>query len=378
MTYSKGIDISNLACAPIPKVRIGFVGLGYRGMANIRRYFIIPDIEIVAVCDINPEAVGNAVTEIENSLGYKPWQYNATELLLKDASRILDLIIVSTDWASHATIACAVMNAGVHVAVEVPLAPTIAECNRVVATAERTRKHCILLENCCYDPFALRTLELVKSGKIGEVTHCEGAYIHCLKDRYAGNRWFEKEWMSHKGNPYPTHAIGPICQLMDINRNDTLSTLVAMTGHDSDGIPTVNTTLITTTRGRTIMLQHDIMTPRPYSRIQTVCATRGYVSKYPLPTVTATEAGTLTGTDAERFLDNYRGEIENSYSSDGIRLGVENMMNYYMDRRLIDLLRNGAPMDISVYDAALWSAVAELSAESSCHGGKPVAVPSFR
>lgn len=347
-------------------------------MANIRRYFIIPHVEIVAVCDINPEAVGNAVTEIENSLGYKPWKYNTTELLLKDASRILDLIIVSTDWASHATIACAVMNAGVHVAVEVPLAPTIAECNRVVATAEHTRKHCILLENCCYDPFALRTLELVKSGKIGEVTHCEGAYIHCLKDRYAGNRWFEKEWMSHKGNPYPTHAIGPICQLMDINRNDTLSTLVAMTGHDSDGIPTVNTTLITTTRRRTIMLQHDIMTPRPYSRIQTVCATRGYVSKYPLPTVTAPEAGTLTGTDAERFLDNYRGEIENSYSSDGIMLGVENMMNYYMDRRLIDLLRSGAPMDISVYDAALWSAVAELSAESSCHGGKPVAVPSFR
>ena len=193
------------------------------------------------------------------------------------------------------------MQQGKHVCVEVPAATTIDECWQLVETSERTKKHCIILENCCYDFFELLTLNMARQGLFGEIVHGEGAYIHTLltdnfsKDKYY-DMWRLKENFRN-GNLYPTHGLGPIAQVMDINRGDKMDYLVAMSGNDFQMAAmanelaskddfykpyagktyrgNMNTTIIKTSKGRTIKLQHDVTSPNIYSRIHKVSGTKG-------------------------------------------------------------------------------------------------------
>ncbi len=386
-----------LACPPIPLVRIALIGLGARGMKTLERYAYIPGAQIVCLADLDARRVEAAQQTLR--LTGRPAALGLTGPgAWREACRLpgADLVYICTEWSTHATMAIEAMNCGKHAAVEVPAATTLEECRRLVRTAETTRRHCFMAENCCYDLFALQTLEIHRQGLLGHITHLEGAYIHDLTPQTTdttphtpGTRhgWMERSCALHGGNPYPTHGIGPMAQLLSLHEPDPMERLVSLTarGIVDPADPNrpvrgrVNTSIIQTRRGTTLMLQLDVTTPRPYSRLQTVCGTHGYLQKYPLPTVCTPETpGILTGEAALSYMDRFSTSPAALLWKQGHSLRVPNEMNYAMDARLIHCLRHGHPLDISVYDAAEWSALAELTRRSAQQGGMPVQIPQFR
>ena len=374
--------VLQLSCEPLPIVRIGFIGLGNRGMATLRRYLVIDGVEITALCDINPSHLADAASLLHVDGKHAPILLDAEDGWKQMCQRNdIDLIYICTDWLTHAPMACYAMEQGKHVAIEVPAATTVEECWRLVDTAERTRRHCFMLENCCYDTFHQATLTMVEKGMLGTLTHLEGAYIHDLRDKYDADG--PKGWMArlcgeHKGNPYPTHGIGPVCQLLNIHRGDKLDYLVSLTpATDVPHDVCVNNTLIRTVNGKTILLQYDVTTPRPYSRMQTVCGTRGFVQKYPRRCIMFDGEEPVKGDAVEPIVAKYTKSHIARIQDEGYRIGVPNIMNYTMDRRLIECLREGIPLDMDVYDAAEWSCIAELSEQSALGGGIPIKIPDF-
>ena len=317
---------------PIPHVRIALIGLGQRGMKTLERYAYIQGASIVCIADIdaqkleqaNQALVATHRQEARTYCGAEAWR----EICKQDD---IDLVYICTDWSTHCKIAVTAMEAGKHVAVEVPAAETVEECWQLVNTAERTQRHCFMTENCCYDNFALATLEMKRQGLLGEITHCEGAYIHRIENLSAS--WMEQSCAQHGGNPYPTHGIGPIGQLLGLHRTDRMDYLVSLT---SDGQNKVNSTLIRTVNGVSILLQLDVTTPRPYSRLQTVCGTKGFIQKYPLPTIQLDgEEAPTVGEDALRKAESYFDSETAKLWQKGHKLKVPNEMNFTMDSRLI-------------------------------------------
>lgn len=383
-------SVINLACEPIPLVRIGLIGLGGRGMKTLERYVYITGAEIRCLADLNPERLEYANQKLAESGRPKARTYCGEEAWKEVCKQDdLDLIYICTEWNSHTTIAIEALDCHKHAAVEVPAATTLEECRKLVETAERTRRHLFMTENCCYDFFALQTLEMHRRGLLGHVTHCEGAYIHNLSVPSSNSshisdtrhNWMVQSCAHHGGNPYPTHGIGPIAHLLGFHRTDRMKTLVSVTaqGTEADGEikGRVNNTLITTEKGVSILLQLDVSTPRPYSRLQTVCGTEGFVQKYPLPTLQLAGQPALTGEEALREMEKYAHSPAAKLWTEGHRLRVPNEMNYAMDARLISCLQQGQPLDIDVYDAAEWSCLAELSQLSARQGGMPVDIPDF-
>lgn len=358
-------------------IRTAIIGLGNRGRATLRRYMVLEGLEIVALADLNQANLSSALEIITQEKGRCDAMTCSSPYGWKQMAERedIDLIVICTDWQSHTPIATYAMRKGRHVAVEVPAATTLDECRLLVSTAQETGCHCLMMENCCYDPFHLGSLEIVRQGLIGEVTHCEGAYIHDLSQEIqAGtyhDAWMPRYVASHGGNPYPTHGLGPACQIMDIGGSDSLVSLYSASTKTGG----LNHTIINTRLGRTIMLDYDITTPRPYSRRQTVCGTLGFIEKYPTPTLYI-DGHSYTGQDA---IDAVFGHIPQHYRKimeDGQRLKVPNMMNYIMDASMTQALETGRCPDIAVKDAALWSAIAPLTAKSS-ETGLPVEIPSF-
>ena len=240
-------------------------------------------------------------------------------------------------------------------------------------TAEKTRKHCLMLENCIYDVFEDATYNMVKAGLFGDIYHAEGGYIHNLR--------FQPEWrhafnQTHKGDNYPTHGLGPICRLLGINRDDSLYSIVSTAYPTMGGNHTVS--LIKTTKGKSIVLQHNIHAARPYSRMYQFNGDKGYASKYPVPSVSLSSDGYLSPDEVNALLKKYEPEYVPAVRAimpEGIE--ERRYMDYAMDYRLIYCLRNGLPLDMSVYDAAIWSCVIELSHKSIEAGSQPVLFPQF-
>lgn len=384
--------VANLACTPIPLVRIALIGLGGRGMKTLERYAFIHGAEIRYLVDIDEQRVLLANQELTQSgrpqakvlIGEKAW---AEACSMQD----IDVVYICTEWRSHTTIATEAMRCGKHVIVEVPAATTLRECWQLVETAEKTRRHLFMAENCCYDFFALQTLEIKRHGLFGQIMHCEGAYIHNLNEyKFAPqhgdtkHNWMIHSCAQHGGNPYPTHAIGPIAQLLDFHNQDRMMRLVSLSS--SITIPNecnselghINNTLILTERGVSILLQLDVSTNRPYNRLQTVCGTKGFAQKYPLPTLQLEGEKLLTGNEALSAMQKFATSPASQLWQRGHQLGVPNEMNYAMDAHLIYCLQNGLPLDIDVYDAAEWSCLAELTQLSASQGNIPIDIPQFR
>ena len=302
-------DVLQLKCDPIDTVRIAFIGVGTRGSGAVKRYTQIDGVKIVALCDLVPAYIERAQNILKEAGLPAAEVYCGEEDLWKKICERddIDLIYVCTDWELHTPIAVYAMEHGKHVATEVPAALTIDECWQLVNTAEKTRRHCMMLENCCYDFFEMATLNMAQQGLFGEVVHTEGAYNHdlrayCMNDTTGyHDMWRLKYNAAHTGNPYPTHGLGPIAQIMNIHRGDKMDYLVSVSsdqfgltdaailhhGPESDfakreyKLGDMNTTIIRTAKGKTIMIQHDVTTPRPYSRIHQVVGTRGFAQKYP-------------------------------------------------------------------------------------------------
>lgn len=339
-------------------VNISLIGLGQRGQVTLERLGRIPDANVLVLCDIETD-----------------WREAATH-------PDVDLVWICTPWEWHMRMAVTAMRAGKDVALEVPAAMTVADCENLVAVARETGRHCIMLENCCYDTWHLGVREMVRRGLLGRIKHLEGAYAHTVPEG-----WMRAHGRRQGGNPYPTHALGPMCQLLP--DGDTLDYLVSL----SSPIPGdhTNTSLIRSLSGVSMLLHYDISTPRPYSRMQTVCGTLGFVQKYPLPTVRLeTKSGTteLSGDEAVAYVESFIPEKYQVLIHEGKALEVPNVMNYMMDRRLLDAIgqirqarQDGVAepecLDMDVYDAALWSSVIELTDRSAKHGSVPILFPRF-
>jgi hypothetical protein len=296
------------------------------------------------------------------------------------------------------------MECGKHAATEVPAAVTVDECWQLVETSERTRKHCMMLENCCYDFFELMTLNMACQGFFGEIIHAEGAYLHDLlklnfdKDNYS-DMWRLKEAQMRNGNLYPTHGLGPVCQIMNINRGDKMEYLTSMSsldfqmgkraeelaGEDAFYKPFAtnsycgnkNSSLIRTHKGKTILIQYDVTNPRPYSRIHQVTGTAGIALKYPLPARIAKGDQWYDEAELKALESQYTPRIVSLVGEMARKVGGHGGMDFLMDWRLIDWLRNGIPLDEDVYDAALWSVISPLSEWSVANRSNSIDVPDF-
>jgi len=399
--------VMGLACEPIDKVRIGVIGIGMRGIEAVSRLLYIEGVEIKAVCDKFQDRVAQAQKIVvergrPEPAGYADGPEDWKKLCERDD---IDLVYSCTPWYLHTPNAVYAMKNGKHAAIEVPAAITLDECWQLVDTAEQTQKHCMMLENCCYDFFELATLNMARNGVFGEIMHAEGAYIHNLfawkfnKVNGYADMWRLKYSTNHNGNPYPTHGLGPVAQIMGINRGDRMEYLTSTStnqvgmslyakntfGEDSAEylqpyeLGDMNTTLIRTINGKTIMVQHDTTSPRPYSRIHMVSGTKGIASKWPIEQI-ALEPNFhdwLTEKEMNKLLKQYEHPLAKKVGEMAREVGGHGGMDFIMDWKLIYCLRNGLPLDQDVYDAASWSSIVELSEISVRNRSRMVEIPDF-
>lgn len=406
-------NVLELRCEPIEHVRIAFIGLGMRVSSAIKRFMYIEGAEVAVLCDVVSDKIEKAKDIlIEHGQAAVDTYCNENDWRKICERSDIDLVYISTHYDLHTPIAIYAMQCGKHVAIEVPAATTIDECWQLVNTAEQTQKHCMMLENCNYGVFELTTLNMVQQGLLGEVIHGEGAYIHDLKklifDKDGGywNMWRLKHHAEKNGNLYPTHGLGPICHSMGIHRGDRMSYLVSMStnqfglsayakqsfGEDSEFAKQeykngdMNTSLIRTLKGKTILLQHDITSPRPYNRVHMLSGTKGFVQKWPKMGMSLAPNGLeyLEKKELKKKLKEFEHPIlkQTNKKLKKLAKSVDEIaknegMDYIMDFRLIYCLRNGLPLDQDVYDAAEWSSIIELSEYSVNNYSVAVEIPDF-
>lgn len=406
-------DLLEFSVAPIDTVGVGFIGLGMRGEDAVRRFTYVPGSKIVAICDVEPSRVESSLKYLKEKDLTLPAHYSGNENSWMELCENpdVDLVYIATDWKHHVPMALYAMQNGKHVAIEVPAALTLEEIWALIDTAEKNRLHCMMLENCIYDEFELNTLNMAQNGLFGEIMHTEGSYIHNLSDfwDYYWNNWRLDYNQEHVGDIYPTHGAGPAFQLLDIHRGDKINTLVSM-DTKSVGIPLWlkekgrevpenfangdhTMTMLKTQNGKTIHIQHDVVNPRPYSRMYQLTGTKGFANKYPSegyafePEQIAADSipdhenltahGFISDEQRKTLSEKYRHPILKEVGSVAKKVGGHGGMDYVMDYRLIYCLNNGLPLDMDVYDLAEWCAIAPLSELSIKNGSAPVEVPDF-
>ena len=403
-------DMLQFAAEPIADVGIGVVGLGDRGSGAVHRLTYVPGCHVAAICDIEPDRAEKNLKVLEER-GQTAKVYAGDDQIYKQLCEDpdVDLVYICTDWIHHVPVALYAMEHGKHVAVEVPSAETLQACWDLVNTSERTRQHCIILENCCYDFFELTALAMAQAGVFGEIIHAEGSYNHNLDPFWDGyrNNWRLDFNQEHRGDLYPTHGLGPVAQALNIHRGDRFETLVSMDTNPFNGPKLVESrtgkpctdfqngdvtmTMIRTAKGKTILIEHDVMTPRPYDRMYQLVGTDGYAGKYPVEEVCLRAEmpeevnyqdldfeKVYTGEELEALMAKYPNPIMTpELKALAQEVGGHGGMDFIMDYRLVYCLNNGLPMDEDVYDLAEWCCLTELSRISLENGCAPVEVPDF-
>ena len=397
---AQGETMLGVPFEPLDVVRVGMIGLGGRGYGLLNEVLAVEGVQVTALSDPVEAHAARGRERVEKA-GQRAPAVEADWQKLCERKDV-DLIYVCSAWNSHVPQAVQAMECGKIVAVEVPAATTLADCWRLVDTSERTRKHCVMLENCCYGASELLALNMVRAGLLGTITHGEAAYIHDLRSLLLEGRseglWRRFPHIQRNGNLYPTHGLGPVSWYMDIHRGDRpdrFVRLVSMSSqpaalreyrdsHVPSGDPLrtevyqcgdINSSLLQTAQGRTILLQHDVVTPRPYSRINLIAGTKGAFCDFP-PRVFFDGDGhewksiDEVQTKWQHHLWKTAGEMARKHGGHG---GMDYIMNY----RLIDLIRRGLPPDIDAYDAAAWSAPGPLSEISVAWGNMPLPYPDF-
>jgi len=399
-------NMCGFAAPPLERVRVGFIGLGMRGPGAVERLSKIDAVDVIALCDIRPAGVEESQKILEEHGRPRAQEFTAGPEDWRNLCQLdLDLVYICTPWEWHVPMAVGAMENGKHAAVEVPAATDLEGCWELVETSERTGKHCMMLENCCYDFFELQTLNMVRQGVFGELTHAEGAYIHSLcwymqpqpgEEIYQGN-WRFHHNVARNGNLYPTHGLGPVAQCLDVNRGNRFLYLTSMSSQQAAfteyarqtgnmeyaDLPTyrgdMNTTMIKCAGGQTIMVQHDTSTPRDYSRIHLLQGSLGMARKWPKTGICLYGEGHGFVED-ERFAEleaQYQHPLTKTIGEIARRVGGHGGMDFIMDYRLVYCLVNGLPLDQDVYDAAAWSSVAPLSCASVAGRSRPFDVPDF-
>ena len=401
-------SVMELRAPAVDEVRVGFIGVGARGPGAVRRLSRIPKTKVVAICDVFEDRAARSAADVVAAGHAKPEQYSGSEDVYKKLCERPDvnLVYVCTPWHCHVPMALYAMQCGKHVCVEVPVALTVEDCWRLVDMAEKTRLHCMMLENCCYGEDELFALMLARNGLLGELVHGDCGYIHELREGVAkggDNNWFINYFKRHTGNSYPTHGLGPIAQCMGINRGDRFERVVSLESNEFGFSSYVrekygkddpranfpyrtgdmNTSVIRTAKGRTIMVQYGRYSPRPYSRINLITGTRGTLCSYPLRVALSPKWHEwLNEPELAELKAKYThplwkriGELAGKSSS--VSLHAHGGMDYIMEYRLCHCLRNGLPLDQNIYDGAAWSSLVELTERSVLKGGSSVEVPDF-
>jgi predicted dehydrogenase len=397
---------ATMAGVPFQKkltIRLGFVGLGGRGTGQLRNFLGVDNIAVVALCDIVKDKTDRAQQMVQKAGQPKAAAIYAgsdsvyEQLVKRDD---IDAVINCTSWDAHVPIAVAGMKQGKHVAVEVPAATTLEDCWLLVNTSEQTRRHCVLLENCCYGYNEMLVLNMVRDGLLGELLHGGAAYNHDLRAMLFSGKgeglWRRFPHMKRNGNLYPTHGLGPVARYMDINHGDRFESLVSMSTaplalaawRDSH-VPAddarrkekyvcgdLNTSLIRTAKGRTITLEHNVTSPQPYDRINLIAGTKGIFRDYP-PRIYIDGVGKEEYGPIDPYKKKYEDPLWTRMGEIARRLGGHGGMDFIQAYRLMYCMQQGLPPDMDVYDAATWSAPGPLSEMSVAKGSTPMAFPDF-
>ncbi len=389
-------------------VRLGVIGVGDRGYPHVTQLSVIEGAEVVGICDLYQDLADQAARYVEEQTGKRPATYCDGE---HDYKRMLnelkpDAVLVNTPWEWHAVMAIDAMEAGAHAFVEVPLAITISDLWRVVDASERTRKHCMMMENCNYGREELLFLNMVRQGVIGDLLHGEAAYIHELRDQMhdverGTGSWRTYHYAGRNGNLYPTHGLGPVAQYMNLARTEDNFGRIVSFGSPALGraayakknfppdhkwnrlqysCADINTSIIKTLAGRTIMLQWDETSPRPYSRHNLIQGVLGTLAGYP-----TRMAGDFTGNShrwemgprLEPYYEKYDHPLYKRLGALAERMGGHGGMDFIMLCRMIECLRNGEALDQNVYEGAFWSSAGPLSEKSVAQDGQPQIFPDF-
>jgi hypothetical protein len=381
--------------------RIGMIGVGGRG-TNLLGNLLGANAKILAVCDIASDHAARAKGLIEKSGQKAPELYTAGDHAFESlvARDDLDLVIIATPWNWHVPMAVAAMSHGRHVACEVPTATTIEDCWKLVDTSERTRRHCTMLENCCYGFNETLILRMVHAGLFGDLLYGEGAYLHDLRGELFSGKgeglWRLDYHTQRDGNLYPTHGLGPVANYMGIQRGDRFDYMVSMSSpqaglelyrkehidksnpHWNDKYITgdLNTSLIKTANGLNIILKHDVSNPQPYSRVNTIAGTKGIFADYPPRIYFDGNKGEEAWGSIDKF-NEYQHPLWKAEGEIAKKIGGHGGMDYIMLYRLLQCMKQGIPPDMDVYDAAAWCSPGPLSTESVKHGSAPVKFPDF-
>jgi len=383
------------------RVRLGIIGVGGRGTSLLRDLLSVDGVDVKAICDLVPEKVEHAQKMVTDAGQQKPSAFTKGDTDFKNLNQLdIDIVYIATPWNWHVPMAVDAMKNSKHAAVEVPTATTLQECWDLVNTSEATRKHCVILENCCYGASEMTVLQMVRDGFFGDITHGEGAYLHDLRGILTANEgeglWRRFPHMKRNGNLYPTHGLGPVAHYLDIHRGDRFDYMVSVSSAEAslsayvkskfpDGDPKraekyvcgdMNTSIIKTVNGRSILLQHDVVNPRPYSRLNLIQGTKGIFEDYP-PRVFIDGQKDEEWQKLDDFKEKYEHALWKNNGEMARKTGGHGGMDYIMNFRLMDCLKRGLPPDNDVYDAAAWSAPTPLSEASVAAKGAPQKFPDF-
>jgi predicted dehydrogenase len=422
--FAAGLSILNsplktLASEKRAKIRMGFIGVGLRGQDHLAECLKRKDVEVIAICDPDREsAIPRSRKIIEEAGVKKVAEYTRGDedflnLLKRDD---IDAVIVSTPWEWHAIQGVAAMKAGKAVGMEVGGATDVQECWEMVEAYEETRVPFFGLENVCYRRDVMAVLNMVRQGVFGELLHLQGGYQHDLREVkfnngiqfYGGGVEFgekgisEARWRTHhsvhrNGDLYPTHGLGPVCTMININRGNRLLALSSVATKarglhkhivDKGGESHLNakvefklgdvvTTSITTANGETIVLSHDTNSPRPYSLNFRVQGTKGlWMDDFNSIYIEGTSPQSHRWESDAAYMEKYDHPLWKKYS-DAAKEAGHGGMDYFVLNSFIECLKRNAPCPLDVYDLATWYAITPLSEASVAQGGQLQQIPDF-
>lgn len=374
-------------------VRIGFIGLGPRGRGLFETLFQIDEIRMTAISDMVPEYIDKTFGIFDKNGVSRPKAYLDHKALLADDK--VDAVIIATNWISHIPVAIDSMKAGKYTAIEVGPAASMEECWQLVRTSEETGMPCMLLENCCYGKYELMMLNMIRKGLFGQVVHCECGYGHDLRymvdDMH--NRLMNN--MHRNGDLYPTHGLGPIAKMLDINRGNRFVSLVSMAskaaglkdwinknkeeGHLLSGFDFVKgdvvQTMIKCAHGQSILITHCVTLPRPYSRFNVIYGTDAIFSEEKMG-IYFDEKKNEQWEKVDEYYSRYAHPLWKEFEEQGSK-GGHGGMDYLVLKAFVDSVVNRTKPPVDVYDAAAYMAVSVLSEESIYKGSGSVAFPDF-
>ena len=383
-------------------VRIAIVGTGLRGRSMLNEWLAVEGVRITALCDVVPEKAERAAAMVVKAGQPAPRLYTGGERDFEQLVRQedIDFVYTATPWRWHTPVMLAALRAGKHCGSEVPIALTVDECWELVDTSEQAQRHCLLMENCCYGESELTVLRMVREGVFGTLLHAEAAYLHDLRAILFENRdeglWRREPHTQLDTNLYPTHGLGPVAQYLGIHRGDRFDYLVSMSSPEA-GLTEwrekteprdspkwreryvagdMSSTLIKTARGRTILLQHDVANPRPYSRLNNLQGSKAVFNDYPARLYIDGAKGGERWTPLSEYRAQYQHPLWRALG-ERARSAGHGGMDFLMAYRLVQCMREGTPPDFDVYDAAAWSVPYALCAQSVRKGSAPVKFPDF-